>query len=153
MEEIFTSKELINYCKKIAGQLGEDLFQELCIIVLSNPDNKPSIQYCKRIALYQYVNKYSQFNKTFRQDKVCPHTLEAVLEQSDDKWMDVLEDCLTEQPKDKREMFTKEVFIEFTKCGSIRKLEQETGISRMTLLHAKKRFVDSVKQKIKNKTP
>jgi hypothetical protein len=151
MNHIFTSTELKKYCKKIAGDLGDDLFQELCIIVLSHP-SAPSIQYCKRIALYQYVNKYSQFNKTFRQDKVCPHTMEAVLQQSDDLWMDVLEDCLMEHPKDKREMFIKEVFIEFTKCGSIRKLEAKTGISRMTLLHAKKRFVETVKQKIKDKT-
>ena len=153
LEKIYKSKELLNYCKKVAGHYGQDLFQESMVIMLEHPDTDDiNIPYAKRLCLYQFVNKYSRFNKTHRQKPLCMHTLKLKLhDHHTSEEMDLLHFAsneLNRKPVDEDDWFLQGVFNEICESGSIRKLEAETGINRNTLQRAKHKFITNTKKKL-----
>ena len=138
-------EDLKSYCRSIAKDLYEDLTQEVLIILLTKYAQHPNkIALAKRVAYNQYYNRSSDFSKKYRPKQVCEHTYFLTLEQTETP--EQHEKILNFKPKTKREMFIHEIYLEYIEIGSVRKLSDLTGIPRVTIHKALKRFEELCKK-------
>jgi DNA-directed RNA polymerase specialized sigma24 family protein len=143
------TKDFTAYCQSIAGDLYEDLIQEVYLIILEKPPkHKNLIAFAKSVAFNVCFNPSSSFNKCLRPKKIDKYSYLLTLEQTNEE--DAREDIIRNfRPKDKREMFIHEVYLEFVEVGSVRRLSELTGIPRVTIHKALKRFETLIKNKCK----
>jgi hypothetical protein len=144
-EQIFNDKQFINYCKKIAGSFGDDLFMECLIIYIENPcKHENPAGYFKKICWRTWALDRSKFNKKHRPKKIDKDVLINVWESSESKEIEskesIMNKILKEPPKDKRDRFVKEVFREYLALGSYRAIEENTGISYSVIAKAVSKF-------------
>jgi DNA-directed RNA polymerase specialized sigma24 family protein len=139
-------KDFTAYCQSVAGDLHQDLMQEVYLIILEKPPkHRNLIAFAKSVAFNQFYNPSSSFNKGLRPKKIDVYSYLQTLEQTNEP--DEREDIIRNfRPKDKREMFVHEVYLEFVEVGSVRKLSELTDIPRVTLHKALKRFEILIKQ-------
>jgi DNA-directed RNA polymerase specialized sigma24 family protein len=140
-------KDFTAYCQSVAGDLHQDLMQEVYLIILEKPPkHKNLIAFAKSVAFNQFYNPSSSFNKGLKPKKIDVYSYLQTLEQTDEP--DEREDIINklQSQKTRREMFVHEVYLEFVEVGSVRKLSEITGIPRVTLHKALKRFEILIKQ-------
>ena len=149
LENLTKTNELLNYCKKVAGHYGPDLLQECYLIMLQHPEAENiNMAYAKRICLYQFIHPRSQFKKKYILKPICKISLEAINEATNNEYIDFIKEILNEPGETKRDNFINDVFNEYLKTGSTRKLSEQTGICRNTLNKAKNKFINKAKIKI-----
>lgn len=148
--------ELKNYCKAIAGHLGEDLLQEVYIVYIENEEivknhNAP-LAWAKKVAKNIFFNKRNAFNRIHSPKAINPEDFILVNYTEDvvDERLTFILEELKKPARTKGQKFNKDVFLESQKLGSVRKLSEETNINRNTLSKAAKRYKDEVRNNYKN---
>jgi DNA-directed RNA polymerase specialized sigma24 family protein len=136
--------ELRAYCLSIAKGLGEDLCQETLLIAIEQ--NTTDIPYMKRIARNQFYNSSSHFSKLHKEQKICHYTL-SIVQREADTHTEKLQQLVNQTPKTKRELFLKEIFLEYMAVGSVKRVAQLTGIPKNTIQKAIKRYKDDISTK------
>lgn len=133
-EDIYNDKQFINYCKKIAGGFGDDLFMETLIIYMEKPcTHENPAGYFKKIAWRIWALDRSNFNKKHRPKRIEYQTLINASDDSPNEMhvskLKIMNELLEQPPKNKRDRFMKEIFREYLQVGSYRLISDSTGIS------------------------
>jgi len=146
IDEIIRTKELNAYCYKIAGRMGDDLFQQTILEILENKtgikkaDSK--MAYAKRTAFFLFINPNTSFGKLYRPKEIdIQRCLKSMYENTDDDFTHVFE-YLNQPPKDKREWFEKTMFKLYMEMenASCRKLSSLIDINHTTISQTIQRF-------------
>ena len=141
-------KEIKSICRKIGGNLADDLYQELMIIILEYNKEKLLDIYNKgyykwfivKTLTNQFNSNSSPFNKKYR-----PKELDYLPEHTYDKNIDILINKI-EVELNKLHWYDKELFKAYITSGSFRKLEKLTGIPFASI----NRTVNNVKNRIRD---
>jgi hypothetical protein len=123
-------KELKQICRKIGGNLAEDLFQELMLILLEYDKEKLLSIYNKgyykwflvKTLTNQFNSNSSPFAKKYR-----PKEIDFVLTSDYDHNIDILIDKIDKQ-LNKLHWYDRELFKAYVESGSYRKLSKQTDI-------------------------
>lgn len=138
------------HCKIHAKDLADDLFQHCILIVLEKGyKEKNFVPLLKRIAFYQLYNKRSSFSKAYKEKQIDQYSYKLMQEEDQEadqreQKLEVIRKAVKEQPKTKRELFIKEVYFEAQRLGSYSKLSKATGIPKVTLIKAGRRYENSI---------
>lgn len=148
IKKICSDKEIKKTCKKIGGDLSDDLYQELIIIILEY--NKQSLLdieskgylnwFIVKILTNQFRSNSSYFSKLYRPKPVLILPDVDYVEQVDN---DI---NFIESELNKVHWYESKLMKEYIKMGSYRKLSAETGIPFTSI----SRTINKVKDKIKN---
>jgi hypothetical protein len=143
-------KELRQICKKIGGNLSDDLFQELMIILLEYNETKLVDIYNKgyykwflvKTLTNQFNSNSSPFNKKYR-----PKDIDFIISETYDHSIDITIDKINKQ-LNKLHWYDRELFKAYIESGSYRKLSKQTdipfnSISR-TINHVKNFIRDNI---------
>ena len=123
-------KELKQICRKIGGNLAEDLFQELMLILLEYDKEKLLSIYNKgyykwflvKTLTNQFNSNSSPFAKKYR-----PKEIDFILTSEYDHNIDILIDKIDKQ-LNKLHWYDRELFKAYVESGSYRKLSKQTDI-------------------------
>jgi hypothetical protein len=123
-------KELKQICRKIGGNLAEDLFQELMLILLEYDKEKLLSIYNKgyykwflvKTLTNQFNSNSSPFAKKYR-----PKEIDFILTSDYDHNIDILIDKIDKQ-LNKLHWYDRELFKAYVESGSYRKLSKQTDI-------------------------
>ncbi len=123
-------KELKQICRKIGGNLAEDLFQELMLILLEYDKEKLLSIYNKgyykwflvKTLTNQFNSNSSPFAKKYR-----PKEIDFILTSNYDHNIDILIDKIDKQ-LNKLHWYDRELFKAYVESGSYRKLSKQTDI-------------------------
>jgi len=123
-------KELKQICRKIGGNLADDLFQELMLILLEYDKEKLLSIYNKgyykwflvKTLTNQFNSNSSPFAKKYR-----PKEIDFVLTSEYDHNIDILIDKIDKQ-LNKLHWYDRELFKAYVESGSYRKLSKQTDI-------------------------
>ena len=123
-------KELKQICRKIGGNLAEDLFQELMLILLEYDKEKLLSIYNKgyykwflvKTLTNQFNSNSSPFAKKYR-----PKEIDFILTCEYDHNIDILIDKIDKQ-LNKLHWYDRELFKAYVESGSYRKLSKQTDI-------------------------
>jgi hypothetical protein len=140
-------KELKKICKKIGGNLSDDLYQELMVILLEYNKQKLIEIYNKGYYKYflvktltnQFNSNSSPFNKLYRPKEV------EVISYDYDLNIDILA-AKIEDKLNELHWYDKELFKAYLISGSYRKLSKQTNIPFNSI----SRTVNHVKNFIRN---
>jgi len=150
IKEIIKTNELKNYCYKIAGKFGDDLFQQTILEILENKTGiakaeKP-LAYAKRTAYFLFINPKTSFGKLYRPKEIdVERCIKTIYENNVDEYEYIFE-YLDKPPKDKREWFVKTIFKLYLETGSCRKLGHAIDINHTTIAQTIKRFKNQLTQ-------
>ena len=141
-------KEIKSICKKIGGNLSDDLYQELMVIILEYPKEKLVEIYNKgyfkffivRTLTNQFNSNSSPFNKLYRLKEI-----EELPTFEYDKNIDVLYHKVN-NILDKLHWYDRELFKAYIEAGSYRKLSKITDIPFNSI----SRTINHVKSIIRN---
>lgn len=141
-------KDVKQICKKIGGNLSDDLFQELMIILLEYDKQKLVDIYNKgyykwfivKTLTNQFNSNSSPFNKKYR-----PKDIDYIVTDNYDYSIDVSIDKINKE-LDKLEWYNRELFKAYLEYGSYRKLSKQTGIPFNSI----SRTINYVKNYIRN---
>jgi hypothetical protein len=123
-------KELKQICRKIGGNLADDLFQELMLILLEYDKEKLLSIYNKgyykwflvKTLTNQFNSNSSPFAKKYR-----PKEIDFILTSDYDHNIDILIDKIDKQ-LNKLHWYDRELFKAYVESGSYRKLSKQTDI-------------------------
>jgi hypothetical protein len=147
--------ELHNYCKQIARGWGDDLYQHVMVIILTQKNTynaEEPIAYAKRIAFNQWVNGKSTFNRLHRPKPVCPHTYGLVYMDAPNvnMYAVAMDEFINEPATTLRDWFIKRLFVEYLNAGSTRKLAAATGINHNTIAKTIQKFKITLNERVKH---
>lgn len=123
-------KELKKICKKIGGNLSDDLYQELMVILLEYDQNKLIEIYNKgyykwflvKTLTNQFNSNSSPFNKLYR-----PKEIDHILTNDYDINIDIMA-AKIESKLQELHWYDRELFKAYIISGSYRKLSKQTDI-------------------------
>ena len=123
-------KELKQICRKIGGNLAEDLFQELMLILLEY-DKEKLLSICNK-GYYKWflvktlTNQFNSNSSPFAK-KYRPKEIDFILTSDYDHNIDILIDKIDKQ-LNKLHWYDRELFKAYVESGSYRKLSKQTDI-------------------------
>jgi hypothetical protein len=143
-------KELRQICRKIGGNLSDDLFQELMVILLEYNEQKLIDIYNKgyykwflvKTLTNQFNSNSSPFNKKYR-----PKDIDYIITDNYDHSIDIMIDKVNNK-LNQLHWYDRELFKAYIESGSYRKLSKQTdipfnSISR-TINHVKNFIRDNI---------
>ena len=141
-------KELRQICRKIGGNLSDDLFQELMIILLEYNQEKLIDIYNKgyykwflvKTLTNQFNSNSSPFNKKYR-----PKDIDYIISDSYDHSIDIMIDKVNNK-LNQLHWYDRELFKAYIESGSYRKLSKQTDIPFNSI----SRTINNVKNYIRN---
>jgi hypothetical protein len=141
-------KELRQICRKIGGNLSDDLFQELMIILLEYNQEKLIDIYNKgyykwflvKTLTNQFNSNSSPFNKKYR-----PKDIDYIITDSYDHSIDIMIDKVNNK-LNQLHWYDRELFKAYIESGSYRKLSKQTDIPFNSI----SRTINNVKNYIRN---
>ena len=123
-------KELKQICKKIGGNLADDLFQELMLILLEyNPEKLVSIYnkgYYKWFLVKTLTNQFNSNSSPFAK-KYRPKEIDFIISEDYNHEIDLTIDKINKQ-LEKLHWYDRELFKAYIDSGSYRKLSKQTNI-------------------------
>ena len=123
-------KELRQICKKIGGNLSDDLFQELMVILLEYNETKLvdiyNKGYYKWFLVKTLTNQFNSNSSPFAK-KYRPKEIDFILTSDYDHNIDILIDKIDKQ-LNKLHWYDRELFKAYVESGSYRKLSKQTDI-------------------------
>lgn len=141
-------KELRQICRKIGGNLSDDLFQELMVILLEYNEQKLIDIYNKgyykwflvKTLTNQFNSNSSPFNKKYR-----PKDIDYIITDSYDHSIDIMIDKVNNK-LNQLHWYDRELFKAYIESGSYRKLSKQTDIPFNSI----SRTINNVKNYIRN---
>lgn len=141
-------KELRQICRKIGGNLSDDLFQELMVILLEYNEQKLIDIYNKgyykwflvKTLTNQFNSNSSPFNKKYR-----PKDIDHIISDSYDHSIDIMIDKVNNKLNELH-WYDRELFKAYIESGSYRKLSKQTDIPFNSI----SRTINNVKNYIRN---
>ena len=141
-------KELRQICRKIGGNLSDDLFQELMVILLEYNEQKLIDIYNKgyykwflvKTLTNQFNSNSSPFNKKYR-----PKEIDYIITDSYDHSIDIMIDKVNNK-LNQLHWYDRELFKAYIESGSYRKLSKQTDIPFNSI----SRTINNVKNYIRN---
>ena len=141
-------KELRQICRKIGGNLSDDLFQELMVILLEYNEQKLIDIYNKgyykwflvKTLTNQFNSNSSPFNK-----KYSPKDIDHIITDSYDHSIDIMIDKVNNK-LNQLHWYDRELFKAYIESGSYRKLSKQTDIPFNSI----SRTINNVKNYIRN---
>ena len=141
-------KELRQICRKIGGNLSDDLFQELMLILLEYNEQKLIDIYNKgyykwflvKTLTNQFNSNSSPFNKKYR-----PKDIDYIISDSYDHSIDIMIDKVNNK-LNQLHWYDRELFKAYIESGSYRKLSKQTDIPFNSI----SRTINNVKNYIRN---
>ena len=141
-------KELRQICRKIGGNLSDDLFQELMVILLEYNQEKLIDIYNKgyykwflvKTLTNQFNSNSSPFNKKYR-----PKHVDHIISDSYDHSIDIMIDKVNNK-LNQLHWYDRELFKAYIESGSYRKLSKQTDIPFNSI----SRTINHVKNYIRN---
>ena len=141
-------KELRQICRKIGGNLSDDLFQELMVILLEYNQEKLIDIYNKgyykwflvKTLTNQFNSNSSPFNKKYR-----PKHVDHIISDNYDHSIDIMIDKVNNK-LNQLHWYDRELFKAYIESGSYRKLSKQTDIPFNSI----SRTINNVKNYIRN---
>ena len=141
-------KELRQICRKIGGNLSDDLFQELMVILLEYNEQKLIDIYNKgyykwflvKTLTNQFNSNSSPFNKKYR-----PKDIDYIITDNYDHSIDIMIDKVNNK-LNQLHWYDRELFKAYIESGSYRKLSKQTDIPFNSI----SRTINNVKNYIRN---
>ena len=141
-------KDLKQICRKIGGNLSDDLFQELMVILLEYNEQKLIDIYNKgyykwflvKTLTNQFNSNSSPFNKKYR-----PKDIDYIITDSYDHSIDIMIDKVNNK-LNQLHWYDRELFKAYIESGSYRKLSKQTDIPFNSI----SRTINNVKNYIRN---
>lgn len=163
LNEIVSDKKYIDYCKKIAGDLSDDLFQYVCLYLLEMNEEK-LIQlhntnglrmYVTRIIYISINSERSEFKKQLfgrlKYEEV-EHIEDVQTESNDDvinQINSLIDAEINKSIKKNCYPATAKLFQIYLECGSYKEVSKRTNIPYLTVLKHVQSFQSKIKSKIK----
>lgn len=141
-------KDLRQICRKIGGNLSDDLFQELMVILLEYNEQKLIDIYNKgyykwflvKTLTNQFNSNSSPFNKKYR-----PKDIDYIITDNYDYSIDIMIDKVNNK-LNQLHWYDRELFKAYIESGSYRKLSKQTDIPFNSI----SRTINNVKNYIRN---